>query len=359
MAAARPLVNVYDATTGETSGQTELPGVFTAPIRRDVVHFVHTNMAKNSRQAYAVKYQAGHDHSAESWGTGRAVARIPRVSGSGTHRAGQGAFGNMCRSGRMFAPTKVWRKWHRKIPVNQRRYATVSALAASAIPALVMARGHRIDGVDEVPLVLSNTSGIAKTKVATQVLARFGAFADVQKVMDSKKLRRGVGKMRNRRFVQRRGPLIIHADDESTLVRAFRNLPGVDSCRVSSLNLLQLAPGGHMGRFCIWTEAAFASLNSIYGTSSAKSTEKSGYSLPTPSMSNADLGRLINSEEIQAVVRPAIKATKYITHKKNPLKNFGAMVKLNPYAMTHRRSEILSAEKRAAAKAAKVAAIRK
>jgi len=27
-------------------------------------------------------------HSAESWGTGRAVARIPRVAGSGTHRSG-------------------------------------------------------------------------------------------------------------------------------------------------------------------------------------------------------------------------------------------------------------------------------
>jgi hypothetical protein len=39
--------------------------------------------------------------------SGRAVARIPRVSGGGTHRAGQAAFGNMCRSGRMFAPTKV------------------------------------------------------------------------------------------------------------------------------------------------------------------------------------------------------------------------------------------------------------
>lgn len=43
-------------------------------------------------------------HSAESWGTGRAVARIPRISGSGTHRSGQGAFGNMCRKGRMAFP---------------------------------------------------------------------------------------------------------------------------------------------------------------------------------------------------------------------------------------------------------------
>ncbi len=33
-------------------------------------------------------------------GTGRAVARIPRVRGGGTHRSGQAAFGNMCRGGR-------------------------------------------------------------------------------------------------------------------------------------------------------------------------------------------------------------------------------------------------------------------
>jgi hypothetical protein len=51
---------------------------------------------------------------------GRAVARIPRVSGGGTHRAGQAAFGNMCRAGRMFAPTKVWRKWHVKINQGQK-----------------------------------------------------------------------------------------------------------------------------------------------------------------------------------------------------------------------------------------------
>ena len=38
---------------------------------------------------------SGHQTSAESWGTGRAVARIPRVRGGGTHRSGQGAFGNV------------------------------------------------------------------------------------------------------------------------------------------------------------------------------------------------------------------------------------------------------------------------
>lgn len=104
-------------------------------------------MNKNARQAYAVKFAAGMQTAAESWGTGRAVSRIPRVPGGGTHRAGQGAFGNMCRGGRMFAPTKTWRRWHRKINVNLKRYAVCSAIAASAVPALVMARGHKIDQV--------------------------------------------------------------------------------------------------------------------------------------------------------------------------------------------------------------------
>lgn len=80
---------------GKSDNQTTLPAVFKAPIRSDIVQFVHTNMRKNKRQPYAVKSVAGHQTSAESWGTGRAVARIPRVRGGGTHRSGQGAFGNV------------------------------------------------------------------------------------------------------------------------------------------------------------------------------------------------------------------------------------------------------------------------
>ncbi|MRB67779.1 50S ribosomal protein L4, partial [Bacillus thuringiensis] len=77
-----------------------------------------------------------------------AVARIPRVRGGGTHRSGQGAFGNMCRGGRMFAPTKVWRRWHRHINIQQRRYAICSAIASTGIHSVVMSKGHRIEQVE-------------------------------------------------------------------------------------------------------------------------------------------------------------------------------------------------------------------
>jgi large subunit ribosomal protein L4e len=260
----------------------------------------------------------------------------------------------------MFAPTKTWRRWHRKINVNQKRYALVSSIAASAIPALVMARGHRIDKVPEVPLVVDNKSidNIDKTKKAVSLLEALGAYDDVEKVKESRQLRPGKGKMRNRRYVQRRGPLVIY-NEKGPLVKAFRNLPGVELCCVTRLNLLQLAPGGHLGRLCIWTKDAFQRLDSLYGTYKKSSSEKQDYSLPRPQMANADIARIINSDEVQSAVREKIPQQKIHIRKKNPLKNLGFLIKLNPYAKTLRRRELLAQEQRQKKKAAIVEAKRK
>ncbi|XP_065063803.1 large ribosomal subunit protein uL4-like [Rhopilema esculentum] len=352
--ASRPLVSVFNdqGEKAESSEQIPLPAVFCSPIRHDVVNFVHANVAKNKRQPYAVSRLAGHQTSAESWGTGRAVARIPRVRGGGTHRSGQGAFGNMCRGGRMFAPTRIWRRWHRHINKNQRRYATVSGIAATALPALVMARGHKIEKIPEVPLVVSNgVESLTKTKAAVALLKKLDAYDDVQKCIDSKKIRAGKGKMRNRRYTMRRGPLVIYNEDHG-IRQAFRNLPGVELLKVDRMNLLQLCPGGHLGRFCIWTKGAFEKLDSLYGTWRKKSSEKSNYNLPRPIMTNPDLNRLINSDEIQKALQPRKARPHRAMRKKNPLKNVGVMLRLNPYAKTMKRHAIINAERRSAAKKA-------
>jgi large subunit ribosomal protein L4e len=57
-------------------------------IRPDLVSSTHQMVSCNKRQAYGVSLRAGHQSSAKSWGTGRAVSRVTRVSGGGTHRAG-------------------------------------------------------------------------------------------------------------------------------------------------------------------------------------------------------------------------------------------------------------------------------
>jgi large subunit ribosomal protein L4e len=86
---SRPVVSVYNFDNAqEIVDSVAMPGVFVAPIRNDLVHFVHSRLAKNRRQGHAVFHKAGAEHSAESWGTGRAVARISRISGSGTSRSG-------------------------------------------------------------------------------------------------------------------------------------------------------------------------------------------------------------------------------------------------------------------------------
>jgi large subunit ribosomal protein L4e len=340
---ARPVLSVF-SLTGEKASTTPLPEVFTAPVRPDIVQFVHTNMNKNKRQAYSVNMYAGMGVSASSWGTGRAVARIPRVGGGGTSRSGQGAFGNMCRGGRMFAPTKTWRKWHRKINTTQKQYAVASALAASAVPALVMARGHSVEEVPEIPLVLdSSLESTKKTSAAKDILSAVGALADVEKASDSKKIRAGKGKMRNRRYTLRRGPLVIYKENDG-ISQAFRNLPGVELCCVSRLNLLQLAPGGHVGRFCVWSQAAVDELSSLYGGE--------GKRIPSAPMVNADLARIINSDEVQSVVNPAKRADKPRLRKKNAIKSIKALAKLDPYAAAARAAETRAQENRAGQKAA-------
>merc|ERR1712147_233608 len=129
------------------------------------------------------------------------------------------------------------------------------------------------------------------------------------------------------------GPLIVHTDATKNVKQAARNLPGVETCNVHRLNILQLAPGGRLGRFCIFTKDALDELNSVFGTYSAPSDEKKGYTLARPVMSCADLSRIINSDQVQAKLRDIKHSVRvHDKAKKNPLKNKAIMARLNPYA---------------------------
>ena len=54
----RPLVGVY-SDGAKTGSNVVIPAVFRAPIRPDIVNFIHNQMSKNKRQAYAVNKDAG------------------------------------------------------------------------------------------------------------------------------------------------------------------------------------------------------------------------------------------------------------------------------------------------------------
>ncbi|KAL0230279.1 hypothetical protein PCE1_003840 [Barthelona sp. PCE] len=315
-----------------TENEVAAPAVFDAPIRPDVVALTHKGIAKNKRQAYAVKAEAGEVVSALSWGTGRAVARVPRIRASGTSASGRAAQANFATGGRMFAPTKIWRKWHTKVPQGQRRYAVCSAIAASKVQGLVKGRGHIIDDVPQLPLVVGNAfEEISKTSEAFEAFEKMGVADDVLKIKQSRKIRAGRGKARNRRWRRRRGPLVVYKNKGAPVVEACRNL-GVETCPVDALNLLQLAPGGHLGRLVVWTQGAFEALDEVFGTSTEFSTQKKGFKVPRNIITVTDIQRLIKAEEIQAVVRPNKSLRTFRKIKRNPLKNREAKKKLNPAA---------------------------
>jgi len=236
----------------------------------------------------------------------------------------------------MFAPTRIWRRWHRKININQKRYAVASALAASAVPALVLARGHQITSIPEVPLVVASEAiePLTKTKNALALLTKLRAEADVERC---KKTHRHTGKarLRNRAKQISVGPLVVVGNKGTTAHKAFRNLAGVQVTSIWNLDLLKLAPGGHLGRFIIWTRTAFEYLNTLFGAPGTPSTVKIGYYLPRPILSNPDVRRVTMSESIQAVARAPIAQTKKV-YKPNYLTNKKALKRINPYA-PHRK----------------------
>ena len=72
-------------------------------------------------------------------------------------------------------------------------------------------------------------------------------------------------------------------------------------------------------------------------------------------MTNADLARIINSDEIQSVVNPAKANNVKFLRKKNAIKSMVALEKLSPYAAANRKAETKAQAERKGKKVAKKA----
>merc|ERR1712216_185020 len=84
--------------------------------------------------------------------------------------------------------------------------------------------------------------------------------------------------------------------------------------------------------------------------SSVKLHNGTPYRLPTPSMANSDLSRLINSDEIQSKANAPKTGTAPKVLKTNPLTSASAMAALNPAKATQKKR---AAEEQAKAEKAK------
>ena len=93
----------------------------------------------------------------------------------------------------------------------------------------------------------------------------------------------------------------------------------------------------------IWTSGAFAALDEIYGSTTEPSALKKDFLLPSNIVSNSDITRLVNSPEVQSVLREprGYASTKRTgVQKKNPLRNRQVLLRLNPYASAFSKDKL-------------------
>jgi large subunit ribosomal protein L4e len=245
---------------GKPIGKIKLPSVFETPLRPDVIK--RAVLATQSRrfQPQGRDPMAGKRTSAESRGVGLGIARIPRTKGP----AGRGALAPGTVGGRAAHPPTSEKKIVKRIPKKEKRLALLSAIAATASREVVASRGHSIEDVPEIPLVvIDGMTELKKTKEVEETLIRLGVLSDIYRVKESRKIRAGKGKRRGRKMKQVAGPLIVVAENKG-IIEAAENIQGVDIVTVNNLNAEVLAPGARLGRLTIWTSSAIEKLNELY-----------------------------------------------------------------------------------------------
>lgn len=240
---------------GSKKGEIELPALFGATHRPDLVHKAVRVAQSNRRQPYGSALMAGAMHSTKSAGKGRGMSRVPRIQGSGP-----GALAPPTVGGRRAHPPEARRVWSEKINDKERRLAIRSALAATARRDLVAARGHRLGEDLALPVVVdASFEKIDKAGEMRAAFAKIGVGADLERAVAGRHVRAGRGKMRGRRLRTPTSVLVVAADP-SKLRKGAGNLPGVEVVAPRDLNAERLAPGGVAGRLTVFTEGALKAL---------------------------------------------------------------------------------------------------
>ncbi len=241
-------VTIY-SIKGEKKSQVDLPIQFSEPVRFDLIKRAVLSVQSKNRQAYGADPLAG---TRQGNATSKRRQRYKTTYGGGVsrikrkysfHRGRQfgwiGAFVANARSGRKAFPPTSEKVIIEKLNKKESRKAVRSALAAN---------------VETIKVIEDVFMNLKKTKDVQNSLETLGCKTEIQKSKD-RKIRAGRGKMRGRKYITRRGPLVVIAK-ESSAIKAVRNIPGVEVINVKKLNPELLCPGMKPRRVSLWTKEA-------------------------------------------------------------------------------------------------------
>jgi large subunit ribosomal protein L4e len=255
--------NVYNLE-GSKMESLEVPKVFNINPREDLIKKAFEVAQSKRVQPQGRDKNAGLRTTAEGWGTGHGLSRAPRIKGSGFPTARNVGRVPFAKGGRRTHPIKQNKNIKKKINKKTKKLAILSAISASAKSYWITQRGHLIDKVPQIPLIIDDkVQTIKKTSKIYSILCNLGFEEELAKIKKKyKKIRSGKGKRRGRKYKKAKSILIIIKEDFG-IMRAARNIPGVDILEIRNLSINDLAPGGQAGRVSIWTKSAFNELKNF------------------------------------------------------------------------------------------------
>jgi len=252
-------VNVYDLD-GKKKILVDMPRIFSVKPRKDLIRKASEISFSRNKQVQGRNKRAGLRNTAKGWGTGHGISRAPRIKGSGFPTARNVGRVPFAKGGRRAHPIKTEKIVKKKINKKVNKLSLISAISASGDLDWVKIRGHLIDKVPEIPLVIDDKiQTVKKTKLMYSILSELGLEDELVKVKEGKKIRGGKGKRRGRKYKNKKSILVVIKDDFG-IVKASRNIPGVDVIKFENLSISNLAPGGLSGRLILWAQSAFNDL---------------------------------------------------------------------------------------------------
>ena len=254
-------------TTGTKDGEVELPPVFSTPFRRELIHKAFTNLTSHKFQPQGRHPTAGQDVVADSNDppTGQGVSRVARAQGGGGGRQGQGAEVASTRGGRQAHPPIVEKVIYKKLNKKEKKLALCSAIAATASKDRVESRGHKVEGIESFPIVVSDDiESVSKTSEVSKILDSLKLTQDVQR-LQARKPRSGQSRLRGRSKKVGKSVLFV-TKDASKISKAIGALPGVEATSVKDLSVLDLAPGSDPIRLTVYSKSAIEEIGKIKST---------------------------------------------------------------------------------------------
>lgn len=250
---------------GRANGEVELPAQFSADVKMDLISRAAISDQTKRYQPKGNDPRAGMETSAryrgrkEDFGSGKnkGTAIRPREV------LPKGRLGKVKRipsavKGRRAHPPHVNQVIVEKLNRREYRVALISAIAATAHKDVVAARGHKFSV--GVPVVMDNSfESVAKTRQA---------YRAISAIIGSDLARAQYGKPRTGVRARKGGKVypksaIIAVSKDAPIIKAARNIPGVDVVAVGDLTVEKLAPGAKAGRLAIYTEAALAEISKM------------------------------------------------------------------------------------------------